>query len=226
MIEQVDERLKEWASSVLPDVEVSLGPPSAPPGRGVNLYLFELLHHPPARAAARTPLQIFLRYLVTTWADDPEGEHTLLGNLVFAAMENSEFEVEFDSFPARVWTAFGLPPRPSVVLKVPLRRERPEPAAKLVRVPLVVRHSLMRPLYGFVLGPEDVPIAGARIELPALQLSTRTNSKGRFDFPAVPAEPKVTLLLVKAKGKVLSVNPAEIAAEGKPLLIRFQLMEV
>lgn len=226
MIEQVDNYLKEWVSSVLPDVEVSLGAPNVSAGRAVHLYLFELLHHPPPRAVGRTPLQIFLRYLVTTWADDPQEEHALLGKLVFAAMENSDVEVEFDSFPASMWTAFGLSPRPSFVLKLPLRRERAEPIRTPVKEPLVVRHSLMRPLSGRVLGPEDVPMAGVRIELPALHLSTQTDSKGRFEFPAVPVDPGVKRLVIKAKGKVLSVNPTEIAAEGEPLLIRVQMTEV
>jgi hypothetical protein len=45
------------------------------------------------------------------------------------------------------------------------------------------------PLNGVVLGLDDVPLAGAEVELPALQLFTHTDYKGRFHFPTAAPGP-------------------------------------
>jgi hypothetical protein len=44
------------------------------------------------------------------------------------------------------------------------------------------------------------------VELPALNLFTATDGRGRFLFPQVPSEPPVKLLYVKAKGRTISVT--------------------
>lgn len=221
MIEDVDQHLKDWARTVVKDVAVSLTIPfGAEAEEGVGLYLLDLAHAPPPRTAKRPPLRISLRYLVTTWAKDPERAHSLLGQLVFAAMDSTEFEVDLDPVPVAVWRAFGVPPRPSFVLRVPLQRERPEPAVTLVRAPLVVEASPVQSLQGVVLGPQELPVVGARVELPALRLSTRTDSKGGFRFSAVPAQPARQLLRVTAKGRELSVQ-TEANGGQEPMVIHF-----
>jgi len=226
MIDQVDGRLEDWIGTVLEGTNVSLAAPSGTEtGRGIGLYLMELMHTPPPRGARRPPLQISLRYLVTTWAEKSEEAHRMLGELVFAAMEHPEFEVERHPVPVTLWTALGVAPRPSFVLRLPLRLERPERIAPLVRVAPVVRKSPMASLHGLVRGPGDVPVMGARVELPALQLSTSTDSEGRFHFSAIPTAPPVKLLVVKAKGQELSVATERAVAAGEPLLIRLQGLE-
>ncbi|MCU0518329.1 MAG: DUF4255 domain-containing protein, partial [Oscillatoria sp. Prado101] len=82
---------------------------------------------PPLRGSQRTPLQAAARYLVTTWAGTPEDAHRLLGDLLFAAMDSAAFQAELNPLPAAAWTAFGLPPQPSFVLRVPLQIARPQP---------------------------------------------------------------------------------------------------
>src|SRR2546421_5963544 len=139
MIDQVDRRLADWIAGTLDKkVEVSLAPPSEQAtGQGVGLYLLELISNPLPRGMRRPPLQLMLRYLVTTRADKPEEAHRMLGELVVAAMENPEFEVEQESLPVAVWSAFGIVPRPAFVLRVPFRHERPERLAPRVRQPVV-----------------------------------------------------------------------------------------
>lgn len=221
MIEAVDQRLKDWAGSVIQGTPISLTAPSASDtGRGIGLYLMDLVHAPPPRTVKRPPLRISLRYLVTTWAEKPEEAHGLLGQLVFAAMDSSEVEVELDPVPVSVWRAFGVAPRPSFVLRVPLQQERLEPAVQLVRAPLKVDTSPVQSLQGVVLGPNEIPLVGARVELPGLRLSTRTDSKGRFHFSTVPAEPSAKLLRITAKGRELSVK-TEGDAGRDPIVIQF-----
>jgi hypothetical protein len=226
MIDQVDGRLQDWIGTVLTGTTVSLAAPTGTEtGRGIGLYLMELIRTPPPRGDRRPPLQITLRYIVTAWAEQSEEAHRILGELVFAAMEHMEFEVERDPVPVALWTALGVAPRPSFVLRVPLQLQRPERIAPLVRVAPVVRKSSMASLHGRVYGPGDVPVMGARVELPALQLSTSTDFEGRFHFAAIPTEPPVKRLIVKAKGQELSVATELAVADGEPLSIRLQGLE-
>ena len=120
MIDLVDRRLSDWIKNILDDVEVFLTAPGvSETGRGIGLYLLELVHTPAARTAQAPPLQVTLRYLVTARADTPEEAHRLLGNLVFAALENAELEVEQEAAAPALWAALGVPPRPSFMLRTP-----------------------------------------------------------------------------------------------------------
>ena len=224
MIDEIDRRLSDWISSTLEQVEISLAPPGASKtARSVGLFLLELIHNPASRGARRPPIQITLRYLVTTQADKPEEAHQMLGELVIAALQESDFEVEQEPLPLLVWSALGVAPRPSFVIRVPFRHERPEKLAPLVRRPVVIKQSPLRSLSGQVLGPENIPIMDARVELPALQLYTNTDSKGRFHFSAVPSQPRPKLLRVRAKGKEFSINTEQAESDSEPILIHLQL---
>jgi hypothetical protein len=227
MIDEVDRRLKDWVGTVLKQVEVSLGPPkSAEPGRGIGLYLMEVAALPPPSGARLPPLQVALRYLVTSWSEDAEEAHHLLGELLFAAMENTDFQVELAPLPAEAWRAFGVSPRPSFVLRVPLRQERKEAKAKPVLAAPTVRTVALVGLHGVVRGPNETPLAGAEVQVPALRLATHTNHTGGFYFAAVPADGQTKTLRVKARGRELSVTTNENYPDASnPLLIRFDKME-
>jgi len=226
MAEEFDRRLKDWVGNVIAGVDVSLAPPvSQRTGRGVGLYLLELVQSPLPSTNKRPPLQLVLRYLITAWSDKPEDAHQMLVALMFAAMENKDFQVELEALPTTVWTAFAVPPRPSFILRVPLRQERPEPQTKLVREPLKVESSPIVGLHGLLLGPGDIPLSDCRIEIPALHISTSTDYKGRFYFPAVPASGNKQLV-VKAKGFELPVVSKQNYPDSRtPLVIHFSPLE-
>lgn len=225
MIDQIDSRLSEWIKTILKNAEVSLGPPATGNGAAtVGLYLLEVTQTPPpARGKRRPPIQIKLRYLVTTHAADPKEAHKMLGDLLVAALKDPEFEVEQEPLPVTLWTAFNVAPQPAFVFRLPYKLERPERFAKPVLQPLVLKRAGMSSLSGQVLGPKNIPIMDARVELPALQIYTNTDSKGRFRFSTVPAEPYPKLLRVRAKGQEFSINPEQAASAGKPLVIHLQL---
>jgi hypothetical protein len=226
MIDQVDRRLKEWAESVVEGVHVSLEPPDADQTEsGVNFYLLELVENAPARTTTPTPLQLSLRYLVSAWDVKPEEAHRVLGELVFAAMENTEFKVELVPLDPTVWVALGAAPRPSFVLRVPLRKERPQPPVQRVRAPLVVQITPVISLHGVVLGPDDVPITGAAVSIPDLQLSTRTDTQGRFSFQTVPGGEGARKVRVRARGRELSVTVEEGTSREAPVIIRFDTFD-
>ena len=222
MIDQMDSHLMDWVVQTLGPVEVSLDcPANAPAGKGVSLYLIELANAFPAAGTYTPPLKLELRYLVTVWAPEPEEAHRLLGVLAFAAMGNSGFEVDLTPLPAAAWLAFPARPRPGFILRVPVTIERPEPVTKIVTQPLVVEASPMTSLEGLVLGPEDSPVSFARVEIPFLDLSTYTDRKGRFRFPAVPVEPRVKNLRVVLKGWTLETPIEQPSLAHEPLVIHF-----
>lgn len=232
MIDEVDRRLRDWVKGILEGVEVHLTAPGnatdkgAAEQRGIGLYLMEVAVMPPASTTRLPPLQVALRFLVTSWSDDPEEAHRLLGELVFAAMENPEFEVELEPVPVDVWRALGVPPRPSFVLRVPLQRARHMPKAKPVTAFPLVKTLAVVSLHGVVWGPNDMPLADAEVQVPALRLTARTDHKGRFHFSGVPGESINKTLRVRAKGRELSLTTDQNYPDAsKPLLIRFDKME-
>ncbi|HKV88845.1 MAG TPA: carboxypeptidase-like regulatory domain-containing protein [Candidatus Dormibacteraeota bacterium] len=223
MIDALDARLSGWVSEKLTGVPVTLEPPAdGGTGEGVSLYLIELAPRPDERVERNRTLTASLRYLVTSWAPRPERAHELLGTLLLAALGEPEFEVDLAPVDVTAWAAFRLAPRPSFVVRVPLRQDLKSPQAKLVRRPLDLRASGVVPLNGTVLGPDDVPVASASVELPTLQLATVTDWKGRFHFPAVPADPPPKELLVKARGLEQRVA---VEQAGAPVLIHFGPLE-
>lgn len=198
---------------------------TAKAGRGVGLYLLEIGHAPMPSSLKTPPLQVFLKYLVTTWADQPEDAHQMLVQLIFAAMQEPEFQVEMESIPLIVWTAFNSSPRPSFILRVPLRQERPEAPKPMVRHPLKVQPSLMTTLHGVLLGPDDIPLADCRVEIPLLRVWASTDYKGRFHLSGVPEGGKKRLL-VKARGRELAIDSEQDYPDANtPLVIHFSSLE-
>jgi hypothetical protein len=227
VIEQADARLADWVGAVAgAEVQVALtAPADEHRGAGVSLFLMDLVSLPPMRGQRRAPLQLALRYLVTAWAEDAAAEHRLLGQVVAAAMQEEGFEVLLAPTRPETWLALGAAPRPAFVLQVTVRQARPEPAPPRVRGPLVVKGVALLPLSGVLLGPGDMPVANARVEVPSASAVAETDPLGRFWFPGLPAEPRQKLVRVRARGRQLDV---EIAApeEGRAVVIRFeQLLE-
>lgn len=224
MLDRADDAVTTWASRVLPGASVTLGPPADPTGDpGVRLHLLDLFDIPSARSTLPTAAQVGVRYLVTSSAADPKAAHQLLGTLLFAAMDEPDLEVSYDAPPGGLWAAAGTAPRAAFSVITRVRVERDDRPAPLVRSPLTVRDTPLRPLAGVVLGPGDVPIADAFIRLPALSATTRSDHKGRFQFAAVPSG-MPTDLLVRAKA---SEFPFTIAStpDSEPVVLRLALSE-
>ncbi len=124
MIDEVDHRLRAWVGRVLGEVPVCLGLPARESvERGVGLYLLELGPAARERTMRRPLLRVSLCYLVTAGAGTPEEAHHLLGELIFAAMEEPAFEVDMAPVPVELWSALQVVPRPAFRLRVPLERE-------------------------------------------------------------------------------------------------------
>lgn len=223
MIESVDQKLIEWAGTLLGGTEISLGAPTQEDADVVGIYLMDILPSSPARGTRRAPLQVMLRYLVTTGAQNPLNAHKMLGRLLFAAMEHPEYEVELAPVSARVWAAFGIMPRPSFMICLPLRFERPDLTKHKVSAPIEIRRSPLSSMHGVVVGPENIPLGNAHVELPACNLVTCTDSNGRFAFDVVPALPPVKQLHIRARGQEMVRSIEQTDINQGELRIHFDL---
>jgi hypothetical protein len=228
MIDQVDEDLIRWVEDTLGHgLTPSLSAPADGKAPSVNLYLLELVDDPLRHSSSKLPYQPALRYLVSTHAADPREAHRLLSKLLYAALESAQYEVDLDPIPSIIWTAFQITPRPAFILKAPLPHDRKETAAILVRdpVPKMDSSAPIVPLHGLLLGPGEVPLMNARIELPNLYISATTDRKGRFTLPGVPAAPSKKTLLIKARRKEKTEVVQQTGTPDQPVIIHFDLFK-
>lgn len=222
MIDQTDRALTAWVKGIVSEVDVVLGLPHLLEGKsGISLYLLALAAPSPVWVHRQPATRVTLRYLVTAWAPDEELAHRLLGKLVLAGLEKREYELDLAELPVALWTSLGLAPRPAFIICLPLLLEQPAATTPLVGGPLTIQGTPAGSLHGIVLGPGDIPIAGAGIELPALQLSTHTNARGTFFFATVPVGSPGVHLVVKARGQIQHVTLEHSVSAEKPLEIRF-----
>jgi hypothetical protein len=215
-----------WIRPALGDVVVAFAaPPISGAGGPPSIHL-TLLDTVPATAARAThqpgPLQLRARFLVTASAPTQGEADRAIVALAFAALATGTPELEREPPGADLWPAIGFEARPSLVIRTLLELERHVPLARRVRK--VVTHWVpRRPLTGRVVGPEDIPIAGALIEVEGMGLTAYSNHRGEFRLVGVPVGPPVPTLVVTAKGTRLTL-PAESPA-GQSLLIRVPLPE-
>lgn len=222
MLETLDQNLREWVGKTLGGVTFSLtAPVKEATGSGVNIYLLELVDSPPRRGPDLSPLQFDARYLVTTWADTPEAAHQMLEKLAFAALEKSDFNVEFYGLPADLWNGLGIPPQPAFLLRLTVRQERPQPEVHYVHQPLELRIGPSTLLRGVVRSSQDIPIAGAQVEMPSIQRSTRTDENGNFLFANIPKDLTTYQIKIRAKGREQIVTVAQQTPDQAPVVIRF-----
>jgi hypothetical protein len=226
MFDEADARLEAWTKSALNGVEVSLSPPSDSAGKNnVSLYLMDVIPTPPARGVRLSPVQAVLRYLITTQSKEPKEAHRLLGELMVAAADMPDFEMEKEPLSPQLWQSFGLSPRPAFILRVPFKYERKEKPVKMVRFPLTMKKAPLTPLQGKILSTSNIPLAGAKVELPNFKLYTVTDADGIFRFPAVPSEPKNKNLFIRAKGREFSISTKQADRDSGMLVIQLPMEE-
>jgi hypothetical protein len=227
VLTQADESIQAWIASVVDrGADVSALPPSAEPDAKaqVRAYLIGLAPSPPPRE--RTPaFQLLAHYLITSWASNPGEEHRLLGRLVGAAMTQRREELDLAPPPHEVWRSFGVAPRPSFSLRVPVRVHRTVKEAALVLKPPVIRQVSAGTLIGRVLGSDDIPLAGALVKHVDLNVTARTDRRGLFRFSMVPAGAEGQNITVYAKGTQQSFAVQGNEGRDQPMVIRIVTKE-
>lgn len=77
---------------------------------------------------------------------------------------------------------------------------------------------------GVVLGPGDVPVSDAFVEIPSLALTTRSDTRGRFRFAAVPTSPAKQQLRVRAKAREFPFTVD--SSKPAPFVLKLDLAKV
>jgi hypothetical protein len=225
-LEALDDELRRWiAAAVDEEVEVSLVAPGTPseksPAAGsVRAYLTALEPAPANAAERNAPLEFRVKYLITVSADNPRREHRLLGQLVTDALEHRHGELDLTGPSEATWRAFGVAPRPAFFLRLPVRIERPARDLHRVTQPPIVRSGRARPLVGRVLGPEEVPVAGALIEYEPLHATARSDPRGWFRFPSVLSSDAAQEITIRARGESRSFPFNTEPMRGEPMVFR------
>jgi hypothetical protein len=222
LIDQADKRIREWIEEQVGATAITFDPPgSSQDSEGISCYLLDITSAKQYRGTRRPPLVITLRYLVTTWSSNSVEAHRLLGTLVFAAMQEQDYQIDLAPVSPDIWLGFGTIPQPSFILSIPLTLELPEPEIPLVREPMIVNVAPFLNLTGQVLGPGGVPITGAVVEAPGTGRQATTDTKGRFSLSQLPGGSRDQKLIVHAKGKQNTITVKE-PAKGEPIIIHFE----
>ncbi|MBW8725558.1 MAG: carboxypeptidase regulatory-like domain-containing protein [Inquilinus limosus] len=209
-----------WAGSVLPGLAVTSRTLSDKTiSEGVDVRLLGLEPRPSPRVA-NPPMVVALDYLVTVRAADPFAEQHAAAELLFAALDLPDCTIRTDLPAPALIATLGLTAAPAFILQMTLLRPRAaHHQAPLVRFPVVFRTTDIHALEGEVRGPEDVPVAAARVSLPGSRHSTRTDARGRFRLPGVPSGGDPVELEIQARG----VTAKAEARPGHPVVIRLPL---
>ncbi|MFI6131655.1 carboxypeptidase-like regulatory domain-containing protein [Micromonospora sp. NPDC051141] len=168
---------------------VPVGPPRDDPAGGLTVWPLELrpARQTAAGGAAREPYRFVVRLLVS--GGGPAAVPALDRVLAAATDGGGRAELVLAAGDPALWRAFGVPPRPALLLDVPARIDRAAPTAPPVRQPLRLRQLGMRTLDGRVVGPQDQPLAAMRVELVGAAQATETDAAGRFRLVGVPHDP-------------------------------------
>jgi len=223
MIDAIDQQLKDWVNSTVAGTDVQLSiPPAKVDGPTVSLYLYKMDSAVPSRRDGPRPIELTLYYLVTTRAKTMLEAHSLLGELLFAALESPDLDVDVRPIPNEAWLAFGIAPQPAFKLGMPLAKERPN-QVPLIREPVEVQLSPIKSMSGVVLSPDGTPIPQARVEIPGTTTVVHTDGRGKFRFHSMPTFLNKKDLRVVARGFEQIVS--EPFNTDKPIVIRFQPQE-
>jgi hypothetical protein len=218
-----------WIKPAAGDVAVVFGPLEAEPllegTPEIHLTLLGISPAPQARALSRQPqsLLMFARYLVTVRAPSRAEADRLIVALGFAALDRGTPEIERDGGGPDLWLALRAAARPALVVRAMLERSRVLKRVPLVRRPLVTEYAPSRRVGGRIVGPGDIPIAGARIEVVSAGLTTYSDHRGEFILAGVPTGPPDPTLSIAAKGVRLTVRAD--ASSNQPLVISVPLPE-
>jgi len=195
-------------------------------GTAVTLTLIDIAPAPlPHGAAGLTPLQLRARYLVTIAAADAVAERQALAELAFSAGPITDVELEPKGLSLELWRSLGVSIRPALLVAVLLQRERQGRPVRRVRQPLITKWGGSRPVSGVVVGPGDVPIAGALVEVEGLPQTAYSNHRGEFAFRSLPGDDPPPTLVVSAKGATVRVRVDGDDTASAPLLVRIPLSE-
>jgi hypothetical protein len=210
-----------WIRSILPDVPTVARPLGARERTsGVDLRLIRAAPRATARIA-EPPTVLDLDYLVTIQMTDAAAEQHALVELLFAAGSRHDSEVVTDQSVAELCASLGIPVATGFVLRTPLVRIPVQRPVRHLRVPLVVHTAELGVIEGRVVGPQDIPVAGAIIAAAGLGNLARTDQDGRFRMAGMPTTTAGVRLTARARG----AEAEGVGIVGEPVLLRLAVRD-
>jgi len=187
-------KIEDWVEKSLDKTSVQWG--VAGNEKKSNTINFQMIQVAPAMkemgGSKLAPLHLTVSYLVTASSDE------ILTELMFAAMNHGQYDIQQEVLTADMWLALDLVPRAAFVLKVRVSKEIEQVKTPIVRTATVQGKSV-GDLFGTVYGPNETPIRSALLELIGLNKKTKTDRKGFFRISGIPSNTALELK-VKAKG--------------------------
>lgn len=200
MFQHNGEALRRWASGVLGDDLVHLGPPPAQrAGRGLALHLIEVTPLAVSNADRYRRLCATLRYAAIAWAEKVATADRMLDELMFAVMRHPLLDIDRRPVPDTMWRLLGMPPQPVLLLRCEARHElTPRILEKPMRT--IYAPTPADSLSGRVVGADGRAVERATVAVPRYEWQARTDDAGRFRLPSLPSQEPVTLV-VHANGR-------------------------
>lgn len=177
----------------------------------IQIRLLSVRPRPEARAIVRSDI-LSLDYLIAIRTSDPLEEHRLTAEIVFGLADQAEFEV-VDEPLGDACRNLGIAASSGLIVRGTLERVREARKVPLVRFPLDARVSDIAVIQGVVLGPEEMPVAGALVSIVGIDRFVRTGPDGRFRLvgPAAGGE----RVRVRARG----VEAEAEVRPGEPIIV-------
>jgi hypothetical protein len=200
MFQKAEKALLRWATGILGEGLVRLGPPPASPaGRSVTLHLLDVTPDTPAAAEPHRPPRATLRYAAIAWAEETAAAQQMLDELMFAAMQHPLVQLDRRRPPATMWQALDIAPLPALLLRCDGRHEPPAPLAR-PPVRTIYATTPASHLSGRIVGADGRAVDRATVAVPRYEMRARTDDAGHFKLPALPSQEPVTLV-VHANGR-------------------------
>ena len=217
--DDVTREIVAWVQECLPELPVRILVSDDVERRpGITVQLANIAPLPGPRTD-RASFVLAIDYLISVQSKDPLAAHRAVGELVFAALQRPDLEICQASAIAAVGERQDNHALPGVLIRAKLARDRVFDQAPLVRRPPVVEAEGVVPLEGIVLGPNDIPVPDATVEITALGASVLTDGRGRFRFAAAPSGSKPVKLSARKRAAhaYVDAGPGEIVTIRLPL---------
>ena len=137
-------QLREWIIETIGTIEIipELPEKNVANSRFVSLYLKSIRQSDStAQRPVKNYMKLILSYLITIYSDKQHESDNFISELLVSAMTNKGLEVDPDNLSTEEWISFGIIPRPSLLIHVPLGCIVDAGTTKLVERPLVINGS-------------------------------------------------------------------------------------
>ncbi|MEO1575607.1 MAG: hypothetical protein AAFU65_11685, partial [Pseudomonadota bacterium] len=121
-----------------------------------------------------------------------------------------------------MWRALDAVPQPAIRLVAPFVHERQVPIHRITQ-PVRPSLSTVEQFSGHVMGPGDLPLKNARVDVPGTSIVTYTDRAGHFEFRAIRDFPARRGLRVSARGETQTLEGP--FSDDEPVVIRMKFEE-